>query len=372
MEETAALLPPKRKGALHWTLVFGAAITVQIAFGAYGVLVKKFAAANNHGAKALIFSMYRDMFCFPVLLLAASLIEIPLVRPKTWKEFLLFAFLGLTGMFGNQLFYILGVYLTTADIASIFQPSIPVFTSLIAIISRTEPLPPINKLRGWLKIGGILAAVGGAILMITKKLTDSKGSQEKSLVAGMVCLLVNCMCMGVYVVIQKRTIFAADGFASHWKHSPVTVTAWCYGFGSLWMVLASLVYIFKGTPKVYYDFSPIVFIPLLYAVFISSALAYGLITFTNMHLSPSVVTAFWPGQVFVAVIMAWLVLKEKLSAVEYVGGALIVLGLVLVVSSNMMEEKEAERNQQQYQIQHSTGRASLDHSLQGKSTPGEP
>ena len=37
-----------------------------------------------------------------------------------------FALLGVSGMWGNQLFYILGLYYTSASVASCWQPAIPV------------------------------------------------------------------------------------------------------------------------------------------------------------------------------------------------------------------------------------------------------
>ena len=67
-------------------------------------------------------------------------------------------------MFMNQLFYILGVYNTSADIASMFQPVVPVWTVIIAVLVKIEPLPNITKLNGILKVLGILLAVIGAII----------------------------------------------------------------------------------------------------------------------------------------------------------------------------------------------------------------
>lgn len=88
-----------------------------------------------------------------------------------YRELPLFIVLGLTGMFGNQLLYLLGIYYTNANIASIFQPAIPVWTALLAIIVRIEPFPDFRTLRGWAKsLGILLAAVGAIVMTVEKKL----------------------------------------------------------------------------------------------------------------------------------------------------------------------------------------------------------
>lgn len=63
-------------------MVWLALVVVQLGFGAYGVIVSKFAKENK--ADPLIFSLIRDGGCFPVLLIAAFVsektIQIPSLR----------------------------------------------------------------------------------------------------------------------------------------------------------------------------------------------------------------------------------------------------------------------------------------------------
>lgn len=93
-----------------------------------------------------------------------------------------------------------------------------------------------------------------------------------------------------------------------------------------------------------------------------SALCYGLITFANKHLPATVVTAFWPVQVPVAVVLAscpvGIFAKESdsdgsgsdavgpfcetLTTMELLGGVLIALGLISVTVADNMERKETE------------------------------
>ena len=58
--------------AVQWSVWF-ALLTVQLGFGAYGVIVSKF--AKNNKADPLVFSLFRDSGAFPMLLLAAFIAE---------------------------------------------------------------------------------------------------------------------------------------------------------------------------------------------------------------------------------------------------------------------------------------------------------
>lgn len=248
-------------------------------------------------------------------------------------------------MFGNQFLYILGVYYTNANIASIFQPAIPVWTTLLAMLVRIEELPPLRKLRGWAKILGILLAAGGAtVMMIEKGKEDGETKESSGNFLGYIFLLGNTLCMSVYILLQKRFIFNQED--SPWKTKPLTVTAWSYLFGALFMGLASLYYV--NQPEKFTNIPKEEIYPILYAIFIASALCYLLITWCNMQISASFVTATWPLQVLFCAILAYFILGETMRTLEYVGGTLIILGLFGVVWSNYAEEKEKDSPETYY------------------------
>lgn len=286
-------------------------------------MVKKF--AQNASVNQLVFSLYRDLLCFPLLLVAARVFERKLQFPKL-AEAPLFIFLGLTGMLGNQLLYIMGIYDSTPNIASVFQPAIPIWTSLLVIIFRIEPLPDLRTLKGWATVLGIgLGTSGAAIVILLRPSSDT----AKNMLLGTLFLLGNTLCMGFYIVAQKKYIFTP---ASRWRDLPVTATAWSYGTGALAMGCASLYY--ADQPDV---FSPPTEIipPLVYAVLVSSGLCYGLLSWANKRVSSTVVTAFWPVQVFVTVLLSKLVFDDSLVPLQYVGASMIVAGLLAVSYSAM-------------------------------------
>ena len=264
------------------------------------------------------------------------------------RELPLFIILGLTGMFGNQLLYLLGIYYTNANIASIFQPAIPVWTALLAIIVRIEPFPDFRTLRGWAKsLGILLAAVGAVVMTVDKKsgqASDHGGSTSSASIhfVGYIFLLGNTLSMAVYILLQKKFIF--DKQDSCWKTKPVTVTAWSYFFGTMFMALASLYYVNKPEKFTYFPKEEIY--PILYAIFIASGLCYLLISWCNMQIFASLVTATWPLQVLFCAILSYFVLGEVLKTLEYIGGVFIVIGLMAVVWSNFSEEKGRKEDEE--------------------------
>ena len=264
------------------------------------------------------------------------------------RELPLFILLGLTGMFGNQLLYLLGIYYTNANIASIFQPAIPVWTTLLAIIVRIEPFPDFRTLRGWAKCLGILLAAAGAVVMTIEKnsgeAADHGSSSDSGSVQfwGYIFLLGNTLSMAIYVLLQKKFIF--DKEESCWRTKPVTVTAWSYMFGTMFMALASLYYVNKPEKFTYFPKEEVY--PILYAIFIASGLCYLLISWCNMQISASLVTATWPLQVLFCAILSYFVLGEVLNMLEYIGGAFIVVGLMAVVWSNFAEEKRRKEEEE--------------------------
>ena len=241
-------------------------------------------------------------------------------------------------MFGNQLLYILGVYFTNANIASIFQPAIPVWTTLLAIIVRIEPFPDFRTLHGWAKCLGIFLAAAGAVVMAVQKNSGKEANNSDASNIkfwGYAFPLGNTVSFAIYVLIQKKFIF--DKEESCWRTKPVTVTAWSNLFSTIFMGLASLYYV--NNPEKFTYFPKEEMYPILYAIFIVSGLCYLLISWCNMQISASLVTAACPLQVLFCAILSYFVLGEVLNKFEYFGAVFIVVGLIAVVWSNYAEEK---------------------------------
>ena len=200
-------------------------------------------------------------------------------------------------------------------------------------------MPKLNEKSGCAKIIGVFVATSGAILASLGKVstaTKTNNGKNSSYIFGYLFLLGNTLAAALLIVLQRKFIF--QNSLSRWRNYPIGSMAWIYFFGFISIGISSLYYINK--PEKFQTITKETLFPLIYAVFITSALCYMLISWCNKEINSTLVTASWPLQVFVSVIMAYFILDEVLNAKEIAGGFMIILGMCLVLLANYKDNVE--------------------------------
>ena len=320
-------------------LVVLALLTVQTGFGLYPVIAKRLGVGST--GNPLVFCMVRDACSFPVLVLLSLISEGWLGIPK-WRDCLIFGMLGVIGIYLNQLFYLLGVTYIGANITTIFQQLIPIWTTFLTIITCTERVPSVKTVPTWLKLFGTVLAIGGAveISLLHSNTQNTNSSQQSHAWLGYLCVIPNTFLLSAFIVLQKKYIF--DQPDNQWRGHPIWVITWSYLAGAVCISLSSLYYV--NTPSAFY-ISLDMWGALIYAIIITSCLSYILITWASSKTNASIVAAFWPFQVVPCFIGSYLINGEVLIPLQYIGAVLVIAGLFSVVLGKYLEERRENSEQ---------------------------
>jgi drug/metabolite transporter (DMT)-like permease len=212
---------------------------------------------------------------------------------------------GACGFGLNQVAFLLGIHLISASLAAIILATAPLITAVLAAIWAREPVQPRTVLALVISFGGVLAVIAGA------------GTELHVSWLGGLLILGAATTLALSAILAKRPLS---------RYSSLRVTTWMALFGCL-VLLPTGVPALIATP--WSSVTPVIAAAATFTVLGSTVLGNLGWNYAIQHLGAARTSMYTYLQPVVGVIVAVLLLGERLSPVQMLGGLIVLLGLVL-------------------------------------------
>jgi drug/metabolite transporter (DMT)-like permease len=228
-----------------------------------------------------------------------------------------FVLLALLGVSLNQVFFILGLSLTTAINTAVLTATIPVFTLAVALVLRHERFRPRALL-------GLGFALSGALVLLNLQKFDWRSDFVK----GDLLLLANCLSYSLYLVLG-RPVMA--------RYRAPTAIAAVFLYGTLPILLVAAPSFARFAPA---RVTPLAWWSLAAIVVLSTVLPYLLNSWALARTEASRVALYVFLQPLIGAALAIVVLNEQLTLRTVVAAALIFAGLGVTVVPGRLDSAE--------------------------------
>jgi drug/metabolite transporter (DMT)-like permease len=262
------------------------------------------------------------LMMFRIFGAAAALLALKLARGGPWvrdpRDLRRLALAGLLGITANQSLFLFGLARTTAVNATIMVTTVPVFTVLGSLLLGLERPSP-------LKLAGIALAGAGATWLIG----PDRLSLAPDVALGNLLILCGMICYSAYFLIAKPVLARYDALTA------TTIVMLVAALGALPVGLYSLAGVHLGAvaPRIWWLVGYIVVFP---------TIVNYLLNFWALRRASSntVATFIYLQPLFAAVATPFVLPGETLTARAAASGAVIFLGLGLVIRAEQRQSRQ--------------------------------
>jgi drug/metabolite transporter (DMT)-like permease len=242
--------------------------------------------------------------------------------PLTARDYLDYAIMGLFGVTGMTLLYALGARLSLAANGALISMTVPIFTALIAVAVLAERLTRARV------VSFVIALIG---VLIISDMRWGSVSLFGSYATGNLHLLLGAIGNSVYVVYGKKLLHHIG---------PMTVLFW----GQVLGVIGSLPFLYLEpfhlksiNTFTSYTWLSLVFLGVIYFA-VSMVLFYKVL----VRLDAGQIMVFTYLQPVFGVVMAVILLHEKVTHGMIIGGVLVVAGTLGVAFEKPRQPAETQ------------------------------
>ena len=223
----------------------------------------------------------------------------------TASEFPLLALVGIVGVVLNQLFFIIGLSMTSVAHAAIIVATSPLLVLVVAWRVGQETITAR-------RLAGMLVAMGGiAILQAGKE--PGRGPT----LLGDFFIFLSGVTFAMFTVLGKRLTT---------RHGSVTVTTFAYVGGAICLLPLTIWQSFEHPPSA---LSAWAWLSVVYMSLFPSVISYLIFSYALKYLAASRVSTFSYLQPLIATVLAAVFLREMPAAGFVAGGACVLAGVFL-------------------------------------------
>lgn len=239
-----------------------------------------------------------------ILFAALTVMRVKKPQRKDWK---LFAFLGLVGIFGFNFMQFIGLKYTTAINGSLINAATPILTVMFSRILIKEKLTPLQLL-------GVLISFLGVGWVVTKGSWNVMYSLHFN--SGDLMILIAAACWAVYTIYGRKPTL---------DYSSLTVTAYASLFATLYFAPLGLVQ-YRMQP-----FSTISLQAVLAIVYTVGVAVFALVAWLKgvSLVGPSRASIFMNLLPLFTLVSASFILDESITVNQLIGGLFVLGGVYL-------------------------------------------